>query len=396
MTAKAQEVIDAITALASEDQHALPEPFWVEDTEALLEARNRLDALLAARLQAGDTRDVTVAECGRTTRAWLVEEQRLSRRDATRRLWLARRLPAHPEVANLFGVGRISAEHATLIISCLTDIPAQWRDPVKTELLTFACDHDPGLLGALIKAVKVRTGAEESAEAQAQRLYDSRYLNLDDTFDGAVSVNGMLDPVAAATIRAALHPLLGARSDTDERSSGQRRADALTALAELSTRVEHDPHLAELATTTGPAGQLLTTIPFTELRDGIISQQLSEATLNGTSITPNTARMIACDTGLIPAILGSSSDVLDLGRATRVWNTAQRRAAALRDQGCVFPNCQTELQYCHLHHLHHWANHGPTNHHNSAYLCRFHHWLVHHTTWTITRNHTDTIEVHRT
>ncbi|MGN6473101.1 MAG: HNH endonuclease signature motif containing protein, partial [Mycobacteriales bacterium] len=114
------------------------------------------------------------------------------------------------------------------------------------------------------------------------------------------------------------------------------------------------------------------------------------------AITPNTARMLACDAAIIPAVLGSDAEILDLGRATRTWTRAQRKAAKLRDRGCVFPRCQTGLDRCDLHHLDHWANGGPTDHNNSAHVCNYHHWLVHHTNWTITRNKHGTIEVRRT
>ena len=138
------------------------------------------------------------------------------------------------------------------------------------------------------------------------------------------------------------------------------------------------------------------TIPFTELRDGLQPGQLGHATLNGAPITPATARRLACEANLIPAVLGAETEILDLGRSRRIFSRAQRRAAALRDQGCVFPKCQTELARCQLHHLTFWEHGGPTDFHKSAYVCPFHHWLVHHTPWTITRNTQGKIEILRT
>jgi hypothetical protein len=139
------------------------------------------------------------------------------------------------------------------------------------------------------------------------------------------------------------------------------------------------------------------TIPWKELVDGVAATELGHALINGQPITANAARMYACDAGIIPAVLGGASEILDLGRATPTWNRAQRRAAALRDQGCVFTRCQAPLSRCQLHHLEFWAAHyGPTDHKNGAYVCPFHHWLVHHTPWTITRNSDGKIEIRRT
>src|SRR5580704_9629022 len=85
-----------IDALAAVDVHALPEGAALEHTEHLLDVANRLAGITAHGLQACDVREVTVSLCGRTTTAWLVEGQHLSRKDAGRRMWVARRLPAHP------------------------------------------------------------------------------------------------------------------------------------------------------------------------------------------------------------------------------------------------------------------------------------------------------------
>ena len=310
----------------------MAEPFWLTEAELLLEARNRLDALIAARLQAGDVRDITVNECGRATRA-LAGRGATPVRPGRATPALAGPRPARtPAVADLFSAGRISHEHAYLIISCLKSLDPEWREAAQDELLSFAADHDPGLLAALIRAIKIRTGAEESAEARAQRQFDNRFLHLHDTYDGTVRLDGMLDPASAALLRAAIQPLLTPTGLINERTPGQQRADALLALAELSLKVHANPDLTQRAGITATPGVVVTTIDWTELRDGITTRQLPAATLNGTPITPATARMLACDAGIIPAVLRGKSEVLDLGRSTRTWTTAQRRAAALRDQ----------------------------------------------------------------
>jgi hypothetical protein len=61
-------VIDAMTAI---DAHHLPGSFALTRMEELIEARDRLDGVIAQGLQAMDIADVTVGECGRTTgRGW--------------------------------------------------------------------------------------------------------------------------------------------------------------------------------------------------------------------------------------------------------------------------------------------------------------------------------------
>jgi HNH endonuclease len=76
---------------------------------------------------------------------------------------------------------------------------------------------------------------------------------------------------------------------------------------------------------------------------------------------------------------------LDVGRASRVITPAQRNALAVRDRGCVFPDCPRPLAWCEGHHLVHWADGGPTDLANLALLCRQHHRAVHEGGWQLTR-----------
>jgi hypothetical protein len=193
------------------------------------------------------------------------------------------------------------------------------------------------------------------------------------TMDGMVHVDGMLDPESAATVTAALTPLMGKTTQLDIRTSAQQRADALVELARLALGFGDLPdHGRERP-------QVMVTIPLAELLNGIERSELGDAMRNGRPITPNTARMIACDANIIPAVLGGRSEVLDLGRSQPTWSRAQRRARRLEDQGCTWPSCQAGLERCQIHHIHEVASGGPTDKDNGTHICQFHHWLVHHT-----------------
>jgi HNH endonuclease len=81
---------------------------------------------------------------------------------------------------------------------------------------------------------------------------------------------------------------------------------------------------------------------------------------------------------LLPPILGGApSQPLDVGRASRVISPAQRSALAVRDGGCVVPDCARPLAWREGHHLVHWADGGPTDLANLALVCRAHHRAVH-------------------
>jgi Domain of unknown function (DUF222) len=69
------------------------------------------------------------------------------------------------------------------------------------------------------------------AERDRERRHGRRGLWLASTWDGLVAVDGLLEPEAGQTLLAALEPLARPASADDERSGGQRRADALAELA---------------------------------------------------------------------------------------------------------------------------------------------------------------------
>ncbi|OAE00496.1 HNH endonuclease signature motif containing protein [Arthrobacter sp. OY3WO11] len=100
-----------------------------------------------------------------------------------------------------------------------------------------------------------------------------------------------------------------------------------------------------------------------------------------------TLRKIACDADIIPAVLGTRGEILDLGRKTRLFTPAQRLALTARDQGCTFPNCTIPAPWCEAHHITYWSDGGPTTTDNGALLCSAHHHLVHKEQWTITSRH---------
>lgn len=90
-------------------------------------------------------------------------------------------------------------------------------------------------------------------------------------------------------------------------------------------------------------------------------------------------RQLACNASIIPAVLNSKGEPLDVGRAQRAFPTNIRRAVVLRDGGCAYPGCNMPHIYSDIHHIIPWQNNGPTSLENAVMLCRFHHGVVHQT-----------------
>ena len=88
-------------------------------------------------------------------------------------------------------------------------------------------------------------------------------------------------------------------------------------------------------------------------------------------------RMMACNASIIPAVLNSKSEPLDVGRSQRSFPVNIHRGVVLRDGGCAYPGCNMPHMYCEVHHIQHWENGGCTSLDNAVMLCRFHHMVIH-------------------
>jgi hypothetical protein len=75
---------------------------------------------------------------------------------------------------------------------------------------------------------------------------------------------------------------------------------------------------------------------------------------------------------------------LDLGRATRLANRAQRRALRGLYSTCGIPGCRVAYDRCQLHHVIWWRHGGRTDLANLIPICTVHHTKIHHDDWTIT------------
>ncbi|MGZ6745089.1 MAG: DUF222 domain-containing protein, partial [Nocardioides sp.] len=110
------------------------------------------------------------------------------------------------------------------------------------------------------------------------------------------------------------------------------------------------------------------------------------ATLDtGEKITAGQARRLACEAGIIPAVLGGRSQVLDLGRKRRFYSESQRIALAVEQGGCTADGCDWPPGLCHAHHDVRWADGGPTDKRHGRLLCPKHHARAHDPAYTMAK-----------
>jgi hypothetical protein len=100
-------------------------------------------------------------------------------------------------------------------------------------------------------------------------------------------------------------------------------------------------------------------------------------------ISIETVRELACDAGFRRILLGFNGEPLAEGRRERYFTPVQRRVLAVRDGGCVWPQCTAPPSWCHAHHVVEWSQGGVTDVDNGALLCPAHHHMLHDSDFTM-------------
>jgi hypothetical protein len=307
---------------------------------------------------------------------------RSSPKEAKRTTRNAEVLHRFPALTAALEAGRVSMDHidaVAVIWSCANPTDRSALEADDQELAKLA-----GRLSVVEFAAHLRRQREaerrdsgesrELRERRANRAFSDwnpmtgRYelrINLDAARGKALetAIDAEIDRMIRDDDLDAAHPDL--RSDR-----GHLRAYAIASLA--SKGFQLDAPTVSL----GARTELCVLIDAETLRIGEHTGTVCE-TVDGIPIPVSLARRLACEAAVIPIVLGSTGEVLDLGRATRLANRAQRRSCAAMYPTCAAPGCEVGFDRCEIHHLHWWEHGGPTDMNNLVPLCGRHHHLIH-------------------
>lgn len=215
-----------------------------------------------------------------------------------------------------------------------------------------------------------RQSVDGPGELDAGTQFARRGVSLSKTVGGMRRVDGWLTPLAGEALETALDALTPPppAGGDDDRTPRQRRHDALEDLCR--DWLDHGD-------TPVVGGEKPNIIVLSDLQALQNNPGGCHETLNGDIVTVETLKQLACDCSVTRVILGSESEVLDVGRKTRVWSPAQRRAIIARDRHCQADGCDRDPRWCDIHHVDHWADGGPTDIDKGVLLCRWHHTKEH-------------------
>ncbi len=190
----------------------------------------------------------------------------------------------------------------------------------------------------------------------------------------------VMTPEQAAALEAAIGPLSapapnGETGERDLRPAGQRRVEALTEVCRRSSALDAGGCGTDGAGASSAAVHV--TVSLEDLKSRTGCGEVLGSTATGTILSPEVLRRVACEADLIPHVLGSAGEDLDLGRVVRLFTRAQRRRLWRRDRGCTYPGCTAPAAWSRAHHVLHWADGGRSDIDNAALLCQRHHTTVH-------------------
>ncbi|MGI8628226.1 MAG: DUF222 domain-containing protein [Geodermatophilaceae bacterium] len=374
----------AVRAAAGTQLWSLTDTQLTAEVGQAFALRAQADALLLAHLGEADARGLAMSRGATSLTAWLRGSHRLSACEASRLAKTARALREQlPATAQAMTDGDVHLCQAVVIVDSLKDLsdgidPAQ-RAEGEAILIAECASLDPaglGQLGRRLEELLDPDGVQARDEAKIRdheaKAFSKREFTLSpDPYGSGGLIRGRYDAAGYAVLSAALDALSAPWSDgidlpdgeKDNRSPAARRYDALI---ELGRRGLHHP-----ATGSGDGGkaQIRVTIPLQSLIDRVGHGVLDD----GSQISPTLARMLACDAGIIPAILNAHGQPIDLGRERRLFTGPARIGIEIRDGGCVWPGCGRPTAWCQVHHLLPWALDGRTDQVNGGLFCWHHH-----------------------
>ena len=356
----------------------------------LARARSRMRALELTLVAAAERAKVPQHSGARSAGAWLAGQTRAGQAQAARDAKLASDLDSRLRAtAAALSAGEVSTEHASVIASATSKLPpgltGEQRETVEHHLVDKARTLDPDQLRRVarraLEAVERDRATVDAHEDVALRdeetaaLAKSR-LTLHDNGDGTVSGHFTVPTLAAMVLRKVLDAMTSPRRGRPGATSaqvGDRRVDRDPArerglaFATLLERLPVD-HLH---------GKVAATVVVKIDLDALQGQLRAAGLDTGDLVSAAEVRRLACGAGLVPAVLGGQSQVLDLGRSKRLFSETQRVAGALRHTSCAADGCDVPYAWTEAHHRDPWHADGRTDLHLMVPLCGFHHRRIH-------------------
>jgi hypothetical protein len=336
---------------------------------------------LITRLRAFDAHEAWGPTGFLSCAAWLSWRIGIGIKAAREKVRVARALGSLPKVDALFARGELSYSKVRAITRAATPETEQYFIDVAMHATATQIEQ----LAHAYQRVHNLSG-----DSWQQQLGRRRFMRRCETPGGMIRIEMQLPPEEAALVWNAMQSAMDQRdeapaeasdpptapvttqasAEAQPRESGEaveeRRADAVVDVARAY--LQHRPR------TLGSGYELVVITTPEQLENG--SGGVGGFLPDGTPVPLHVARMLAGDGSRVDVVMGKDGELLDVGRRTRTIPSAIARGLWLRDGGCRVPGCGRK-RHLHAHHVHGWAEGGPTRLSNLVLVCSGHHRMIH-------------------
>lgn len=294
-----------------------------------------------------------------------------STRGARQELETGRGLNDLPVTSDAFGKGKISFDHAKIIVKT-----SQQGDIDEQELVDKAKKQPVDVFAHTARRhVQQRSEDDGMSILRRQRSDRKAWIRVD-RGSGMTVLHALLDPINGAKTKSALSKMtnqMWREEDPRHRpTTGQRMADALVELLCGERKEKNDKKKRD------GRGPVLVLVAHYDP----ITQLIRDARLgDGAPLPVEAVKDLACQSRILPTIFDSRGQVLWAGTARRIASPTQRMLLIARDRNCV--GCGADPAWCQSHHITPWAADGPTDIDNMVLLCSRCHHRVHDQDWEV-------------
>jgi hypothetical protein len=296
--------------------------------------------------------------------AYLRDRARMAASRANRYVSIARAARRFRATFAAWKLRHISTDQAELLFQASRHLPDRYPEAelVLLEIVGDTVEETQKTLDYWSMTVDRSGGVDAKTQMERRRFDFTRRPS------GMIEGDFALTETAGEAFIAALDAVMPPPEAGDTRDASQRRHDAFedmtrafldgTAAPELGGERPHVNVFVDVEALRGIPGGL-------------------HETEAGRVLDVETIRTLSCDSSISRIVWSGGSEILDVGRRTRVIPAALRRAVIARDRSCIWRGCTRSARWCDVHHIQPWAEGGETVLGNLCLLCRYHHTLIH-------------------
>ena len=332
----------------------------------------------------------------------LIRESGLSTSDVRKVMARTETIGSVPVFGDALAEGNVTSAHLDALSSGLKILGEQSNKLIERapELLvtaqTMTADEFTKFVRRTAQAL-TDDGGVGRFEKQRRQTFLRHWVDA----DGMTNLFGKFDPERGSIVASLLDAGIEAMFHSGDREvpvecdasvepNDHRRALAMVALLQSRPDGPTGSSLGGASCDRPARAEIVVHIDYELLAGAVGETVMGDArtcrTLNGSELTVETIRRLACEAEIIPLVLDGKSVPLDVGKSKRLATAYQRRALAAVHETCAIDGCSVKFSHCEPHHIDYWENGGPTDLNNLVPLCSRHHHAAHEGGWKLSLN----------